>query len=295
MKVLLTGASGYLGSIISSTLSNESIISLSRFNADINVDLSKLVPKLPSVDLVIHAAGRAHLVPSSPTERQEFFEVNVTGTINLLKGLDKSTIPKSIVFISSVSVYGCENGLLVNEVEPLLAKDPYGASKIEAERIIIEWCKTNKVICGILRVPLIVGINPPGNLGSMIKGIQKGYYFNIGGGKAKKSMVLSDDIAKSIIKVAEIGGIYNLTDGYHPSFAELSNTISIQLGKGKQMNMPLWLARIIAKFGDLLVSKAPLNTNKLKKITSDLTFDDSKAREVFGWNPTPVLEGFKIN
>jgi nucleoside-diphosphate-sugar epimerase len=129
----------------------------------------------------------------------------------------------------------------------------------------------------------------------MIKGIQKGYYFNIGGGKAKKSMVLSDDIAKSIIKVAEIGGIYNLTDGYHPSFAELSNTISMQLGKGKPVNMPLWLARLIAKFGDLLVSKAPLNTNKLKKITSDLTFDDRKAREVFGWNPTPVLEGFTIN
>ena len=41
--------------------------------------------------------------------------------------------------------------------------------------------------------------------------------------------------------------------------------------------------------------KAPLNTNKLKKITSDLTFDDTKAREVFGWDPTPILEGFRIN
>ena len=278
-----------------SALSSQSITSLSRFNADINVDLSKVIPNLPSVDLVIHAAGKAHLVPSSPSERQDFFEVNVTGTINLLKGLEKSTIPKSIVFISSVSVYGCENGLLVTEAAPLLAKDSYGASKIEAERNIIEWCKINNVICGILRVPLIVGINPPGNLGSMIKGINKGYYFNIGGGKAKKSMVLSDDIAKAIIKVAEIGGIYNLTDGYHPSFAELSNTISSQLGKGSPMNMPLWLAKIIAKFGDLFVSKAPLNTNKLCKITSELTFDDSKARKVFGWNPTPVLEGFKIN
>jgi len=55
------------------------------------------------------------------------------------------------------------------------------------------------------------------------------------------------------------------------------------------------LARIIANFGDLLGSKVPLNTNKLKKITSDLTFDDSKAREAFGWKPTSVLEGFKIN
>jgi nucleoside-diphosphate-sugar epimerase len=108
-------------------------------------------------------------------------------------------------------------------------------------------------------------------------------------------VVLAEDVARFIVKVAEIGGIYNLTDGYHPSFAELSSHISIQLGKGKPMNMPFGLAMIVAKFGDLLGSKAPLNTNKLKKITSDLTFDDSKAREAFGWNPTRVLDGFKIN
>ena len=144
-------------------------------------------------------------------------------------------------------------------------------------------------------MPLVVGDNPPGNLGAMIQGIKNGYYFNIAGGNVKKSMVLAKDIARSILKVAEIGGIYNLTDGYHPSFEELSNHISIQLGKGKPRNMPLWLARIIAKFGDLLGSKAPLNTNKLKKITSDLTFDDSKARKVFGWIPKQVLDGFKIN
>ena len=291
MKVLVTGASGYLGSIICSNLSNDLIISLSRSNADINVDLTKIVPRLPNVDIVIHAAGLAHLIPSSPSTCQEFFDVNVNGTINLLKALNQTIIPKSIVFISSVSVYGCQKGFLVNEDTPLLAKDPYGASKIEAERIITEWCKKNKVVCGILRVPLIVGINPPGNLGSLIKGIQKGYYFNIDGGKSKKSMVLSNDIAKYILKVGEIGGIYNLTDGYHPSIAELSCYIAIRLGKEKPMNIPLWVAKIIAKFGDLLGSKAPLNTNKLNKITSDLTFDDSKAREVFGWKPTPVLEG----
>jgi nucleoside-diphosphate-sugar epimerase len=60
------------------------------------------------------------------------------------------------------------------------------------------------------------------------------------------------------------------------------------------MHMPMWLARIIANLGDLLGSKAPFNTKKLKKITSDLTFDDSKAREAFGWNPTHVLDGLKI-
>ena len=54
-------------------------------------------------------------------------------------------------------------------------------------------------------------------------------------------------------------------------------------------------AKIIGSIGDLLGNKAPLNTLKLKKITSDLTFDDSKARENLGWNPEKVLEYFKKN
>jgi nucleoside-diphosphate-sugar epimerase len=129
----------------------------------------------------------------------------------------------------------------------------------------------------------------------MIRGIKSGFYFNISGGITKKSMVLAEDVAKSILKVAEIGGIYNLTDGNHPSFNELSNHIAFALGKRKPMNMPIYLAKFIAKIGDFMGSKAPLNSSKLKKITSDLTFNDNKAREAFGWNPTPVLKGFKIN
>ena len=144
-------------------------------------------------------------------------------------------------------------------------------------------------------MPLVVGLNPPGNLGAMIKGIRKGYYFNIAGGSAKKSMVLASDVAKYLLKASEIGGTFNLTDGYHPSFFELSENISHQLGKNRPKNLPLWLAKVSALIGDLFGAKAPLNSDKLCKITSDFTFDDTKAREAFGWDPTPALEGFKIS
>jgi nucleoside-diphosphate-sugar epimerase len=297
MNCLLTGANGFLGKIISNQISDSNKIwTLSRNGSDFIFFLEKEIPDFTlKFDLVIHAAGKAHSVPKTELEKEEFYKVNVVGTQNLLEGLTKSGIPKYFVFISSVSVYGKDFGSDIDEKVYLGALDPYGISKIEAERIVLDWCKQHHVVCTILRLPLIVGPNPPGNLGAMIKGIQKGYYFNIAGGKAQKSMVLAEDVAKSILKAAEVGGIYNLTDGYHPSFAELSNHISIQLGKGKPMHMPMWLASIIANFGGLLGSKAPLNTNKLKKITSDLTFDDTKAREAFGWNPKRVLEGFKIN
>jgi nucleoside-diphosphate-sugar epimerase len=129
----------------------------------------------------------------------------------------------------------------------------------------------------------------------MISGIKKGFYFNIAGGSAKKSMVLASDVAKYLLKASEIGGIFNLTDGYHPSFFEFSDNISRQLGKSRSINLPFWLAKGLALTGDLFGAKAPFNSAKLYKMTSDLTFDDSKARETFGWKPTPVLEGFKIS
>jgi nucleoside-diphosphate-sugar epimerase len=291
MKVLLSGASGFLGKYIWHALhqSNE-VITLSRSCALINVDLAKEIPVLPIVDLVIHSAGKAHSFPRTEEERQVFYDVNLKGTENLLKGLSNSKNPDQFVFISSVSVYGLEQGECIHEECALKAKDPYGNSKILAEGLIREWCKKHNVLLTILRLPLLVGQNPPGNLGSMIKAIQKGYYFNIAGGHAKKSMVLAEDVAKAILIAAEKGGTYNLTDGFHPSFCDVSERISLGLGKRKPKSIPGWLSLIISLAGDIIGKRAPLNSKALIKMTSNLTFDDSRARKNFGWAPTDVLE-----
>ncbi len=294
MKVFLTGSTGFLGQIILQNLStNYAITTLGRTNTNIICNLATQIPLLPKTELVIHAAGKAHIVPKTLAEKQDFFDVNVTGLQNLLTALEKNP-PKAIVFISSVAVYGLNQGLLIDENAPLNAQDPYGLSKIQAEQIMQEWCSKKKVTCTILRLPLLVGENPPGNLGAMIKGIKKGYYFNIAGGYAKKSMVMASCVAKAIEKVAPIGGIYNLTDGYHPNFKELSLNISKQLNKKQPANIPNWLAIFLAKGGDLLGKKFPFNSYKLSKIKAPLTFDDTKARKTFGWQPQQVLLEFKV-
>ncbi len=297
-SILLTGSTGFLGRSILENLSSFIVMSLGRQQSnDLVADLSTGIPIIkPEVDLVIHCAGKAHMVPRNTKENQSFFDINVKGTENLLKGIEQSgTLPKSFIFISSVAVYGRETGNMITEEYDLLAKDPYGLSKVQAEDLIISWCTKHNVLGTILRLPLIAGINPPGNLGAMIKGIYNGYYFDIAGGKARKSIVLAKDVAAIIPKVAMIGGIYNLTDRKHPNFSELSLVIASQLGKSKPLNIPTWIARIIAKIGDFLGCYAPINSAKLTKITEDLTFDDQKAVNMFGWNPTPVLEEFKIN
>lgn len=292
--ILLTGASGFFGQIISKQPVAKDLITLGRSNSEIECDFSLQIPKLPTVDIVIHAAGKAHSVPKTEAGRQEFFNVNVKGTENLLKGLEQApALPKSFVFISSVSVYGAESGVNIDENYTLKAKDPYGLSKIQAEKIVEDWCAKNNVICGIVRLPLVVGANPPGNLGAMIRGIKKGYYFNIAGGTARKSMVMAEDVAGIIPKLADVGGTYNLTDGYHPNFSELSSHIANQLGKKYVPNMPKSLALSLAKIGDL-ISKFPLNSNKLDKITSHLTFNDDKAKQALDWSPRSVLDAFKV-
>lgn len=298
MKILLTGASGFLGSILLQEFLSQghSLKTLGRGNNDdLKCNLSSNAPILlsESFDMVVHCAGKAHSIPKTTLEKQEFFDVNVRGTRNLLEGL-VSNLPKFFIFISTVAVYGLEEGTMINEESPRLATDPYGKSKIQAEQLVQDWCFKNNVICTILRLPLIAGPNPPGNLKSMINGIKKGYYFNIAHGKARKSIVLAKDVAHIIPIAAAIGGTYNLTDNYHPSFAELAKLIANQLNKSEPSNIPSWLATCIGKLGNLLGQKAPLNTKKLYKITSDLTFDDTKAFRLLHWKPSPVLKGFKI-
>jgi len=76
-------------------------------------------------------------------------------------------------------VYEKIEGESINEDSPLLAVDPYGKSKIEAESISRKWCENHNIVCTILRLPLVVSENPSGNLRSMIHAILNNFYFNI--------------------------------------------------------------------------------------------------------------------
>ena len=163
-----------------------------------------------------------------------------------------------------------------------------------AEEYLTEWCKKNKVILGILRPSLLAGKDAPGNLGAMVNGVRKGFYMNVAGGKAIKSILMAEDIARILPSLVEKGGTYNVCDTRQPSFGELSISVAKQLGKGKPMNIPYWMAWCMAKVGDLLGSKAPINSYKLEKMTKSLTFSNEKARKELGWEPLDVLDNYRI-
>ena len=297
-KLLFTGASGFLGYNILPILHKEyetvHTMGLGQED-DIKINLAKEVPPINThYDIVLHACGKAHVVPRTPEEEKAFYDVNYEGTRNLCAALEKAGVPKALVFISTVAVYGCENGELISEDHPLNGDTPYAKSKIMAEEFLAKWCFEHGVVLGILRPSLLAGKNAPGNLGAMVNGVRKGFYLNIAGGKVRKSVLMAEDIARLLPLLIEKGGVYNVCDTNQPTFGEISASVAKQLGKRKPISIPYWTAWCMAKVGDLLGSKAPINSYKLSKMTESLTFSNEKARRELGWEPLDVLENYLI-
>ena len=296
---LLTGGNGYLGTYVRQHLDacGFEVATLGRSeNNTFVVDLSVEMPAInKSFDIVVHCAGKAHSFPKNENESKAFFDVNLIGAQNLLNALEAApALPKHFVFMSSVSVYGLNQGVNVNETQPLQSNYPYGKSKIEAEKLIESWCRQHRITCLILRLPLLAGKNPPGNLKMMIEGIKKGYYFNISKEPVRKSIVMAEDVARLIPATIGMAGTFNLTDGYHPSFQELATLIAKQLHKPKPLSIPNWCSKGLMFSAKNFSFISPINAYKVQKLTLSLTFDDSKARSLLRWNPTPVLDAFKL-
>ena len=299
-RALVTGGLGFLGRHVVRGLEGAGwkviVVDRAPGPAVMIADLAEEAPRLgtQSWGAVFHLAGLAHRVPHSTEEAQEFFRANVGGTENLLRGLEQSGAEVgTVVLVSTVAVYGVESGELLDESVPRLAADPYGASKSQAEDRVTEWCAHRGIRAGILRLPLVAGADPPGNLGAMVRGLCRGRYLGIGDGSARRSLVLASDVAQALPILAERGGTYHLTDGVHPSFRELESALCAAMGRSAPRRIPLGLARaggwLADAVGGLLGRDLPLSSRVVSKMTSTLTFSDERARRELGWRPKPVV------
>jgi len=283
--IFLTGHNGYLGSFLMTKFREKDIetVTIGRSNnSNWKFDLSSDTNEFPTnnesnnVDLVIHAAGLAHRVPKTETEKQAFFDVNFEGTKRLLQALkDSGNIPKQFLFVSTIAVYGepmdseiCVPPYPNNEEIDQLDLSPYGLSKWKAEQVVIEWCRNEGVNALIWRLPLIVGENAPGNLGAMEKAIRKGYYFRIGNSYNRmRFYVKIEDIVNDILKLSgDESGLNNMISG-QKSYGEFEDEIAAKYNR-KVRTIPIWLVKIIARFGDFIPG-FPLNSYRLNKLISN--------------------------
>ncbi len=311
-NLLLTGRGGFLGHYLYDTLNvhfDVNGLGLSSEN-DYVQDLSSDTFTLSRpFSYVIHAAGKAHVQSNSKEEQQEFFDVNVKGTQTLLDSLDDQPASISLfIFISSVAVYGDSHKGQIDENSALLGETAYAKSKIKAEELVRSWCEERDVNFIILRLPLIIGANAPGNLGALVTSISSGKYVQINDLATRRSMVLASDVSRFILELinknasGQIRAVYNLTDGCHPYLSELENSISEKYQKPIRFRVPLVIVKSIrsmliplVKLSAMIGIHAPLEDvfEKLNKLLSTLTFSDAKARRDLGWSPSPVLSFYR--
>ncbi len=301
-SVLVSGSTGFLGRYVVQNFQEMIIYSIERAIEDtseykIQCDLSKNTILLPNLhfDRVIHIAGKAHSIPKTKEEEQDFFNVNLKGTKNLLSSLSLlSQKPNIFIFISTVAIYGVENGNLLTESTNPNPTTPYGKSKYEAEKLVTQYCTDKNISFFILRLPLVVGRNAPGNFGDMVNAIERGSYIRVKNNFTKKSIVWADDVAKLIVRLdtSYESGVYNLTDGYNPTFFELEENIATLFNKKIIISVPKIILKFVANVGNFLNKvgiKFPLDSLKLSKLLSPLTFDSSKAMKKLDWKPNIVI------
>ncbi len=302
--LVLSGASGFLGGyflaeahhcgLSVTTVGRRAVAGGDHVSCDL-ATATPLFASLPTATLVVHNAGLAHRVPKTEAEKAAFFAVNQAGTERFLAALTPhADVLTGVVFISTVAVYGLQQGENIDEGAATLAQDPYGVAKMAAERVVTAWGRDHRVPVWCLRLPLIAGADPPGNLGAMIRAIRAGYYCRIGNGGGRRSWVWAEDVARLALQLKGNGGVYNLTDGVHPSFLQIEQQLRRICAKPRGLVLPRWMAGLLAGSGDVLDRlpgvRAPFNSARLQKMEAHLIFDDAKARRELDWSPRPVLD-----
>lgn len=170
MKILITGAAGFLGSHLSEKYVNEGHIVYgidNLLNGNLNnvrtllhrknfkfihddIRNKELYSKIPTdIDAVIHLAAQIH-VDRSIVNPEETFDINVSGTMKILEYARMNDINK-ILFASTSEVYGSAKYVPMNEDHPLAAQHPYGVSKIAADRLCYTYNETYDLGIDIIR------------------------------------------------------------------------------------------------------------------------------------------------
>ncbi len=281
--MLITGSCGFLGRYLCHEFRDCDVTTLGlNHRNEVVCDLSTSQPVFNrQFDVVVHAAGDPR------PDRAE--AVNYQGTRNLCKGLENNP-PRELVFISSVQVYGKENGENYDESTPITPKTEYGKSKYNAEQFLKEWSNAHSVTLTILRPPLIVGTRMKGLLRSMVNGIYRGYYFHIKGNEARRSVIHATDVSSVVRKISPIGGVYNITDGVGPKIYDFAEALACRMGDKRIYTLPMPIVKSVAKIGDIIGYSAPITTQKLSHLTETLTFNSEAILNVIDWKPNSVIE-----
>jgi len=302
VKVLVTGASGFLGYQLSSALIAKyySVTAAARCiektHCDANtfqiVELSGKTDwsrALVDVDTVIHCAARVHVMNDlSEDPLAESREVNTFGTLNLARQAAQAGV-KRFIFISSIKVNGesTRKGCSFSENNHPAPQDPYGISKYEAEQGLLKIAQDTGLEVVIIRPPLVYGPGVKANFLSMMKWVSKGIPLPLGAIVNKRSFIALDNLVDLICVCVEHpkakNQLFLASDGHDVSTTELLQAMAKALGRSSRL-VPVPMN--LLKLGASLIG----NPDIAQRLCGSLQVDISKAQVLLGWVPPVTME-----
>ena len=297
MKILVTGANGFVGQALCAHLceaGHQVVPAVRRAQGLRNECVVGDIDNAPDwtsglegCEAVVHLAARVHVMHEKATDPwAAFHRSNVAATLALALQAAAAGV-RRFVFFSSVKVNGEATiaGHVFTELDIPTPMDAYGRSKMEAERGLLEIAKSTGLDVVIIRSPLVYGPGVKGNFASLIKWIKNGVPLPLGAVHNRRSMIALENLVSFTALCTDIaaspnakGQVFLVSDGDDVSTAELLRRVAKAYGcRTRLFPAPVRLMHVAARW----IGKASL----ADRLLGSLVIDDSKARQMLRWDP----------
>jgi nucleoside-diphosphate-sugar epimerase len=310
-SVLVTGANGFLGSVLVNDLleSGYDVRALVRnpalplYRKAVEVIVGDIrdpqCTKRASAgcDMIVHLAGHAHALDDDHVSDQDYQSINVDGTKHLLAGAVAGGV-RQFIFASSVKVFGETTIGSVDESEPPAPQSPYAQSKWVAEQLVASYAKGSLSTLS-LRLPLVYGPTEKGNLYRMIAAIDRGKFPPLPHVQAVRSMLHVKNFVLAVRAVLQsarfLKPMYVVTDTKPYSITEVYDLLRKGLGLPPPFSrVPLWALSVGGQCGDIVQAlfgtTAPLSSATLEKLIGQAWYSPESLIRDMGYQPRYAFE-----
>lgn len=301
MKVLVTGANGFVGAALCPALERaghavrRAVRQVSGPAQPDTVAVGDIGPAtewsqaLDGIDVVVHLAGRAHVMQESmdpQAVRAAYFDTNAHGTEALARAAAAQGV-KRLVFVSSIKVNGeATSDTPYRETDEPRPEDDYGRSKRAGEERLALVSGQTKLEYVIVRPPLIYGPGVKGNLARLMRIVDRGVPLPLGCIDNRRSLVGVTNLVSALALCCEhvdaAHRTFLVSDGRDLSTPDLIRAIAAALDRNPRLLPvpPSWLRALARVTG----------SGALTRLTGSLQVDDRVLRESLGWQPPASIE-----